>query len=84
MALYRDGKAISGSYVVSGDPWNVAAGGPHTSSATDPRGIKIGGSFPQNSREANPCNCRMDDLMFIARALTPLEVNQQYRRMTSP
>ncbi|MGH8310537.1 MAG: hypothetical protein ACRETX_12190, partial [Steroidobacteraceae bacterium] len=47
---------------------------PHVTSATDPRGVKIGGSFPQNSREANPCNCRIDDLMFIVWALTPLEV----------
>jgi len=86
MALYRNGKPIPGTYVVSGDPWSVASPGerPHTSSATDPRGIKIGGSFPQNTLEFNPCNCRMDDLMFIARALTPLEVNQQYRRMVVP
>ena len=83
MALYRNGKPEPGFYRVAGDPWTVSTPGPHSSSATDPRGIKIGGSFPQNSREFNPCNCRADDLMFIARALTPLEVNQQYRRMTS-
>ncbi|MGH7710019.1 MAG: PQQ-dependent sugar dehydrogenase [Gemmatimonadaceae bacterium] len=79
MALYKDGRPIRGFYTVEGDPWNVSGPGPHVTSATDPRGVKIGGSFPQNSREANPCNCRIDDLMFIDRALTPLEVNQQYR-----
>lgn len=79
MALYKNGRPIPGSYAVAGDPWSVNGPGLHVSSATDPRGIKIGGSFPQNTREANPCNCRIDNLMFIDRALTPLEVNQQYR-----
>lgn len=83
MALYRNGRPIPGFYARQGDPWSVSGPGQHLGSATDPRGIKIGGSFPQNTREANPCNCRTDNLMFLDRALTPLEVNQQYRRMLS-
>ena len=45
-----------------------------------PRGIKIGGSFPQDTVERNPCNCRMDSLMFLDRAVTSKEVARQYRR----
>jgi glucose/arabinose dehydrogenase len=82
MALYKNGKPLAGSYVLPGDPWGVGGPGPHYSSPTDPRGIKIGGSFPQNTREGNPCNCRMDSLMFLDRAVTPREVAQQYRRAT--
>jgi hypothetical protein len=52
---------------------------PDVTSATDPRGIKIGGSFPQDNLEKNPCNCRMDGLMFLDRALTAKEARIQYR-----
>lgn len=80
MALYKNGQALPGAYVVAGDPWGVGTGqGPYASSPTDPRGIKIGGSFPQNTRENNPCDCRFDDLMFLDRALEPWEIQQQYR-----
>jgi Concanavalin A-like lectin/glucanases superfamily len=78
MALYRNGKPVEGFYTDDGDPWQVGGPGPHVSSPTDPRGIKIGGSFPQNTREQNPCDCRFDDLMFLDRALTPTEVARQY------
>jgi hypothetical protein len=84
MALYRDGRAISGFYVVAGDPWGVAGGGPHATSATDPRGIKLGGSFPQNTQERNPCNCRIDSVMFLDRAVTPIEIALQYLSVTLP
>lgn len=81
MALYRDGRPLPGRYVVPGDPWAVEGEPePDAASPTDPRGIKIGGSYPQNTREANPCDCRMDDLTFFDRALTPAEVMSQYRR----
>jgi hypothetical protein len=49
-------------------------------SDTLPRGYKVGGSFPQNTVERNPCNCRMDSLMFLDRAITPDEVRAQYQR----
>ena len=83
MALYRNGKPLPGFYAVPGDPWGVTGPGKHYTSATDPRGIKIGGSFPQNTRETNPCNCRMDSLMFLDRAVLPAEVQQQYRFATT-
>ncbi|MFI1886276.1 LamG-like jellyroll fold domain-containing protein [Streptomyces jumonjinensis] len=80
MALYRNGRALTGSYVLTGDPWAVRGPPePDTASPTDPRGIKIGGSYPQNTRESNPCDCRMDDLMFFDRALTPGEIRARYR-----
>lgn len=70
MALYRNGRAVPGSYAVAGDPWAVEGPPePDAASPTDPRGIKIGGSYPQNTREGNPCDCRMDDLTFLDRAL---------------
>ena len=83
MALYRNGRPLPGFYTVPGDPWGVATPGLHTTSATDPRGIKIGGSFPQNTEERNPCNCRMDSLMFISRTVRPEEVMAQYQWVTT-
>jgi hypothetical protein len=82
MALYRNGQPLAGSYVLPGDPWGVKTGqGPYFSSASDPRGIKIGGSFPQNNRENNPCNCRFDSLMFLNRSLAAWEIQAQYQLM---
>lgn len=79
MALYKNGQPLPGFLAVSGDPWGIGGGGgPFFSSATNPRGIKIGGSFPQNTRENNPCNCRMDSLMFLNRDATATEVAQQF------
>jgi hypothetical protein len=81
MALYKDGEPLDGFYTVPGDPWGVLTGDGF-SSASDPRGIKIGGSFPQNTLERNPCNCRFDGLMFLDRAVTPAEIREQYRWVT--
>ena len=79
MALYRDGRPLDGFYTVTGDPWLLnGAPEPDVTTASDPRGIKIGGSFPQNTVERNPCNCRMDELMFYDRALTAKEIHHQY------
>ncbi|MEU6644753.1 PQQ-dependent sugar dehydrogenase [Saccharomonospora sp. NPDC046836] len=77
MKLYRNGKEIPGFYTAAGDPWQLDGTG---TSPTNPRGIKIGGSFPQNNIERNPCNCRMDSLMFLDTSLTPGAVTEQYRR----
>jgi hypothetical protein len=83
MALYRNGRPLAGFYTVAGDPWGVeGAPEPDQASATDPAGIKIGGSFPQDTLERNPCNCRFDSLMFLDRVVTPREVALQYRRFT--
>ena len=80
MALYRDGRPLDGFYTVTGDPWLVnGEPEPDVTTASDPRGIKIGGSFPQNTVERNPCNCRMDELMFFNRALTAKDVWRQYQ-----
>lgn len=83
MKLYKDGQPIAGSYTATDDPWELGMNTGLTSSATLPRGIKLGGSFPQNTQEKNPCNCELDSVMFLDRAATQLEINQQYRRMTS-
>jgi hypothetical protein len=80
MALYRDGRPVPGFSTRTDDPWLVSGPGPHVTTATDPRGIKIGGSFPLNGRERNPCDCRMDALMFLDRALPAWDVANQYRR----
>jgi hypothetical protein len=81
MRLYKNGRPLDGFYSVAGDPWAVSGEPePDLTSATDPSGIKIGGSFPQNTQERNPCNCRMDSLMFLNRVVTPWEVRLQYHR----
>jgi hypothetical protein len=81
MALYRNGKPLPGFYTVAGDPWGVQGPPePDLTSPTDPAGIKIGGSFPQNTLERNPCNCRMDTLIFLDRPATAAQIKHQYRR----
>jgi len=81
MALYRDGRELPGFYANTGDPWEIEGGAePDLASATDPRGMKIGGSFPQNTDERNPFDGRFDDIMFLDRALTPAEVLLAYER----
>lgn len=81
MGLFMNGKPLAGRYTSSNDPWGVGGGdGPFATSPTDPAGIKIGGSYPQNTREQNPCNCRMDELMFLDRVPTRGEIAAQYQR----
>ena len=81
MKLYKNGRPLTGFYTLAGDPWGViGAPEPDFSSPTDPRGIKIGGSFPQNTLERNPCNCRFDSLMFLDRVVTSREVRAQYEQ----
>lgn len=79
MALYRNGQPLPAGYTTTGDAWGVGdAIEPGLTSATSPAGIKIGGSYPQNTQEFNACNGRFDDLMFFNRVLTAGEVLQQY------
>jgi hypothetical protein len=81
MALYKNGRPLPGFYTITGDPWQLEGPPePDVTTASDPAGIKIGGSFPQNTLERNPCNCRMDTLMFLDRPATAAEVGHQYRR----
>jgi hypothetical protein len=79
MALYRNGQPVDGFYTRNDDPWRLSEPGPHVTTASDPRGIKIGGSFPQNTLERNPCDCRMDGLLFLDSSLSSSDVEKQYR-----
>jgi hypothetical protein len=84
LALYKNGQPLPGFLGVSGDPWAVhGGGGPFFTSATNPRGIKVGGGFPQNTKEDNPCNCRADGLMFLNRDASASEIAQQYALLTN-
>lgn len=79
MALYRNGEPLAATYASEDDRWRVAgAPEPDRTSATDSAGIKIGGSYPQNTVERNPFNGRFDDLMFFDRSLTSDEVRAQF------
>lgn len=79
MALYRNGQPLAANYTAGGDPWGVIGGiEPDLTSATSPAGIKIGGSYPQNTEEKNAFNGRFDDLMFFNRVITAAEVQEQY------
>jgi len=81
MALYRNGESLPASYTAADDRWQViGAPEPDVTSASDPVGIKVGGSFPQNTMELNAFNGRFDDLMFFDRSLTPSEVQAQFAR----
>jgi hypothetical protein len=85
MALYRNGEPLEGFYTVAGDPWGVAGEPePDRTSATDPAGIKLGGSFPQDTAEQNPCNCRMDSLLFLDRVASAGEIRAQHQRFVTP
>jgi Concanavalin A-like lectin/glucanases superfamily len=82
MTLYRNGQPIGGFYTQRDDPWELRGAVNPTASPTLPRGIKIGGSFPQNTQEFNPGQSRLDSVMFIDRVVTAMELNQQYLRAT--
>lgn len=72
MALSRDGEPLK---TLPADPWRLADGSePPGASRTLPVGIKIGGSYPQNTRERNPFDGRFADLLFFDRALSTEEV----------
>ncbi len=79
MALYRNGEPLDGDYVVDGDPWKVDGSG---TSDTLPKGVKIGGSYPQDNREQNPCDCSMDDIMLLDTALDERDVARQVEAFT--
>ena len=83
MALYRNGVAITATNTAGGNPWSVTAGTDITS-ASAPAGIKVGGSYPQNTQEKNAFNGRFDDLMFFNKTLSAAEVQSQYSNFTSP
>ena len=79
MALYRNGVPLVATNTTTGDAWAIIGGAePDVTSATNPAGIKIGGSFPQNTQERNAFNGRFDDLMFFNKVLSAAEVQQQF------
>jgi len=81
MALYRNGALVPATYTATDDRWQITGDPePDVTSDSNPTGIKIGGSFPQNTKERNPFNGRFDDLMFFDRALTAAEVQAQFVR----
>jgi hypothetical protein len=85
MQLYRNGEPLEGFTTVAGDPWGVEGQPePDRTSATDPAGIKLGGSFPQDTAEQNPCNCRMDSLLFLDRVASAGEIRAQHQRFVTP
>lgn len=73
MQLFMNGEELEGRYTSSTNPWGAGATSP-----SDPAGIKIGGSYPQDTREANPFHGRMDDLMLLDVVPTPEQVAAQY------
>jgi Concanavalin A-like lectin/glucanases superfamily len=84
MALYRNGAPLPAAYTTGGDPWSIiGAPEPDVTSSSNPAGIKIGGSFPQNVQERNAFNGRFDDLMFFNRMLSASEVQMQYTNFFS-
>jgi hypothetical protein len=79
MALYRNGVPLAGFYTAAGNSWGA---GP--TSATNPSGIKIGGSYPANTSEQNPFNGRFDELMFFNQTLSAADVAAQYALFANP
>lgn len=82
IALYKNGQPLASS------PANVTAwrntGPTDRTSNTAAGGIKIGGSHPNNSREQNPFNGRIDELMFFNKSLSTDEVAAQFRLISDP
>ncbi len=78
MKLFMNGEPLAGKYTAA-NPW-----GEGSTSDTAPAGIKIGGSFPQNTKEANPFNGRMDDIMLLDTVPTAEQVAAQYALYAVP
>lgn len=78
MKLYMNGEELAGRYTAA-NPWGGGA-----TSDTTPAGIKIGGSFPQNTREANPFHGRMDDVMLLDTVPTAEQIAAQYALYAVP
>jgi hypothetical protein len=76
--LYKNGQPLSSGATVSIGNWQLTGGVDRTSN-TNSGGIKIAGSYPDNSQEFNPFNGRTDELMMFNRALTAAEVLAQFQ-----
>ena len=83
IAVYRNGVPAPVRLYQKGNPWaGSGIASSDRTSETLPAGIKVGGSYPQNNRERNPFNGRMDDLMAFDRALDAAEIQAQFARFS--
>jgi hypothetical protein len=78
MKLFMNGEELAGRYTAA-NPWGTGA-----TSDTAPAGIKIGGSFPQNTRESNPFHGRMDDVMLLDTVPSVEQIAAQYALYAAP
>lgn len=83
IVLYKNGKPLASAAAQIGN-WQLKAGEKNPTSNTAAGGIKIGGSFPDNSREQNPFNGRIDELMFFSKALSAEEIAAQFKLISGP
>lgn len=74
--LYRNGMLLAADEPET-ESWQTTEDVDYTSE-TNAGGIKIGGSYPDNSAERNPFNGRIDELMFFNAALSPTQVADQF------
>jgi hypothetical protein len=82
IVLYKNGVLLeAGETNVAA--WQLTPDKDRTS-ATNSGGVKIGGSFPNNLREQNPFNGRVDELMAFDKVLSPREVFALHRAISSP
>jgi hypothetical protein len=78
IALYKNGQPLP-SAPANVASWTWKPGEKHITSNTAAGGIKIAGSYPDNTQEKNPFNGRIDELMFFSKSLTPEEIAAQYK-----
>lgn len=78
--LFKNGRLLE-SEETDVENWELSEEVDYTS-ATNPAGIKIGGSHPDDSQEQNPFNGRIDELTFFNRVLTPREVDRLYATLS--
>ena len=76
VALYKNGLPIETDNLNVGS-WDLTEGTDYTSDVPA-GGVKIGGSFPDNSQERNPFNGLIDELMAFNQWLSPALVLAQY------
>jgi Concanavalin A-like lectin/glucanases superfamily len=74
--LYKNGQPLDTSFNSTGS-WDTSPQIDYTSSS-NAGGIKIGGSYPDDSQERNSFNGRIDELMFFNKTLTDQEVASQF------
>jgi hypothetical protein len=81
ISLYKNGLPLASSDAET-SAWNVNNNTNRTS-RSNAGGVKIGGSYPDNSEEKNPFNGRVDELMFFNRFLSDAEVAAQYQLVSN-